>query len=61
MADTGPTDPEVRRRMWTVVTTALGTSSKSMSRAAAEERAVGCGMQPALPVSVIDAVVHAVQ
>lgn len=54
----GPIDPEVRRRMRAVFTTAIGTRSKSVSEAAAEARGLGCGMQPALPVSVVDAAVH---
>ncbi|MGK7871441.1 hypothetical protein [Falsiroseomonas sp. E2-1-a20] len=53
----GPVDPEVRRRMREVVTSAIGTRRRSLGEAAAEARGLGRGMQPALPASVIDAAV----
>ncbi|MGK7870780.1 hypothetical protein [Falsiroseomonas sp. E2-1-a20] len=50
----GQVDPDVLRQMRTVLATAIGIRTKSLAEAAAEARGLGCGMLPALPVSVID-------
>jgi len=40
----GPIDPEVLRRMCAVITTAIGTRTKTIAEAAAEARGLGCGL-----------------